>query len=833
MAEPTLDPVYSLVPAVDVVPLRDGHLLFRSEAVAIRIEGGFARTLEQRVLPLLDGRRRLSQVCAALPDLPPDVLRDRFDALVQSGVFRRTESAVAAAANAPVAIAAAIQAAPADLAAPEARARLAQFRVTIAGLEAHGAHLALLLAGCGVGSLLLVDPFPCEPGNLPLLPSSMTSGAVGVARQETVARAVRHAHSTTRVDTARVETLTRAQIDTLAVGSHLLIGCFDRGFVACHHWLNRAGWSQRIPSLYAELRGQSAFVGPLVIPGQTACFMCYRMRSIACEDDFESAMTYEEYLDRLQRPALHRRATVPTLPSYVASLVALECLKLMLGESTLAGAVLEFTAQTVASDLHPVLQMPDCPVCGGDGGGSRARRRHPLPTDVREPDERTGDLSSAMRHLYSRRTGVVRNLYLVQQDATEPAVPYVMGAELANHRYAPGDTTSLAMCSGKGLTEESARLSTFGEAVERYSGACWRSDEITYARRDGLPEAALDPRQLVLYTSDQYASGRLPYAPYTGENVLGWTPARSLVSGEWMYVPAQAVFLGYTARGRDEFLCPITSNGLATGPTILAAALAATCEVLERDAFMITWMNRLPCACVDPGTHPDRDVRDFCEAYRRRSVELRLFKLPTDHPCHVFAALALQTQPVREDTPAAVVGLGADMDIQRAAKKALLEIGQVRPALRHRLRRPETRRRLDVLVADPHQVTTLDDHDLLYASPDMTRAFEFWLDRHPEPVDWSLASYVPAAVEERLELLVQHVRRRSGDLLYSNVTPADMAALGLHTVRAIIPDFQPIHFGWAEARLGGDRLYALPVALGFTAARPTAADLNDAPHPLA
>jgi hypothetical protein len=49
----------------------------------------------------------------------------------------------------------------------------------------------------------------------------------------------------------------------------------------------------------------------------------------------------------------------------------------------------------------------------------------------------------------------------------------------------------------------------------------------------------------------------------------------------------------------------------------------------------------------------------------------------------------------------------------------------------------------------------------------------------------------------------------------------------------IVPGFQPIHFGWDEARLGGRRLYEVPHRLGLTAAPTSPQELNADPHPLA
>ena len=54
----------------------------------------------------------------------------------------------------------------------------------------------------------------------------------------------------------------------------------------------------------------------------------------------------------------------------------------------------------------------------------------------------------------------------------------------------------------------------------------------------------------------------------------------------------------YQVHSPQEFLVPITSNGLAAGPTLADAVLSAIYEVLERDAILIAWLNRLPGASL-------------------------------------------------------------------------------------------------------------------------------------------------------------------------------------------------------------------------------------------
>jgi ribosomal protein S12 methylthiotransferase accessory factor len=80
---------------------------------------------------------------------------------------------------------------------------------------------------------------------------------------------------------------------------------------------------------------------------------------------------------------------------------------------------------------------------------------------------------------------------------------------------------------------------------------------------------------------------------------------------------------------------------------------------------------------------------------------------------------------------------------------------------------------------------------------------------------------------------VEHFRESQGDLIYCNLTPPDIGALGLHTARVIVPDFQPIDFGWKERRLGGERLYEYPRRLGLAAQQRAYQNLNPHPHPLA
>jgi ribosomal protein S12 methylthiotransferase accessory factor len=647
----------------------------------------------------------------------------------------------------------------------------------------------------------------------------------GVARQQTVADAIGSLAPSMIVTLAGE--LSRDSVREMAESANLLVGCFDRGYETAQHWINRAAVTTATPALFAGISTHIATVGPCVLPGQAACYMCYRMRRIACEENYDEEMAYERFLNQSNQPSLSSRATAPFLSIHVASLLAGEIVKLvaLALPPTLAGRIMEFDALTLESRFHAILRQPDCPVCGAEKKKNRNNATL-IELLAAEQSAPSGDLRILSGRLVSPRTGVVRRFEPFVKDPVEPAVPYIVRADIANHRFISKRDDDGDICSGKGLTLADARVSALGEAVERYSGAVHSSEEVRYARRSELDVASLDPRELVLYHLSQYSD--LPYAPYK-DNRLGWIPARSLVSGEEMLVPALAVFMNYTAQADGEFLFPITSNGLATGRTLLEAVWNASTEVLERDAFMIAWLNRLPAQRFSARAHPDFEIAELAESYRRRQVEIRLYRLPTDHHCAVFAGIALEA-PSRGG-PAVVIGLGADPDPVLASRKAVLEVCQVRPALRRRLRNPEAQTRLRELLDDPRLVATIDDHDLLYASQQALTRLGFWLDVDEEPFAWTGRATVPAA--ENLAHLVAWLGTNGHDLLYVNLTPPDMAELGLYTARAILPGFQPIDFGWKERRLGGTRIYSQPVALGLRQQRSNWDTLNHDPHPLA
>lgn len=811
---------YYYVPAdMAILPMSDGSVLFRSDGLAVKLEGESVKYVVEQIFPLLDGRTALEDV-AERKNIEAGQLKLHLDGLVKSGVLRESHTPAnerPAGATAFANLLEKLQLDPAKTA-----EYLKGINVAIAGLEGAGALLAMQLLQAGIGNVTLIDPFPLRQEELVLFPF-LDQTAAGRPRQA-VFKAYFESVFTGRHLRLAPEHLTKDAVYSLVEGANFLAGCFDKGFVSVHHWLNQAAIEKNIPAIFSEIENHLCRVGPLVLPNETACFMCYRMRDIACADNFAEAMGYETFLNNQKSPLLYTRGFLPASVNLMAGMLANEIIKVLLAwEATLSSRVLEFNVLSLDLQKHYVLQKPDCPVCYKKKAWER---KHPSLSTLKSTAQTGGDIHAHKEKLVSAKTGVIKYFDPVQKSPDEPAIPITFGVTLSNHRFFTKEQGDNETCSGKGTNLRAAEISALGEGVERYSGGCFRKDEVHFCSYDEIGRTKLHPERLVLYTPEQYAG--LPFARFDAKATMGWSTAYSLVRDSGTEVPSLAVFMNYPVAAPEERICDVSSNGLAAGPTLLQAVLAAALEVIERDAFLIAWYNELPCERIDPLTHPQKEIVDYCRSYGRRGVELQLYRLPTDFPVHVFMGVGYQAG--EKDGPALVVGLGASFDAATAAGGALLEIGQVRPALKQRLKTPETQQRMQELLANPSLVNSLDDHSLLYAGNRSVHAFDFLFSRPTVAFDWQRNHQSDS---ERLQTLVDFLARQQSDFIYYNLTPPDMEQLGLYTARVIIPDMQPIHFGEKNIRLGGSRLYHLPVRLGLRNGARRPDEVNKNPHPLA
>jgi ribosomal protein S12 methylthiotransferase accessory factor len=381
------------------------------------------------------------------------------------------------------------------------------------------------------------------------------------------------------------------------------------------------------------------------------------------------------------------------------------------------------------------------------------------------------------------------------------------------------------MASGKGLTDGESERSAIVEALERYCALQRRPGAVVTGRASALPHPAILPQELVLFSDRQYRASGFRYRRPEADAELSWVPASLVGTGEPVYAPASLVYLNFAGHGGREFFVHTNTSGLAGGADLRSAVLAGIYELVERDAYTINWLARLPAPQID---FEGRDgiADEVRRHYERFDIETLAFDITTDLEIPAVMAVAVDRSGAH---PAAVVGLGCDLDPVRALDRAMMEIVQVRTGLVPYFRREPA----PTPIARYEDVRSLDDHAAFAANPANVHELDFLLDGDARVRLSDLANHSQGSVEDDLMLCRDRLGAAGSTVAFVELTMPDLGAFGVRIVRAIATGLQPIHFGFGEERLGGRRLFAVPRLLGHVDRDLTEADLNPCPHPLA
>lgn len=245
--------------------------------------------------------------------------------------------------------------------------------------------------------------------------------------------------------------------------------------------------------------------------------------------------------------------------------------------------------------------------------------------------------------------------------------------------------------------------------------------------------------------------------------------------------------------------------------------------MVERDAFLIAWAHRLETRPIAAASVPDPDVATIAGLYARRGVRIDVHLLPTD--CTAVVAMAVGWSA---GEPAVVVGSGCLAGI-RCAPPAL-------QCWRSGRYGPPCVPGCAILRCWPAATNWSPTRRWWPISTITTCCTPT---ARPPSVPWRICAPRTDRVGNsaptgpqlgRPGRVVGRDRRRCAVV---DVTPDDVAALGVRVVRSIVPGFQPIHFGADQARLGHRRLFSAPHRWGLRERPAGPADLNPDPHPLA
>jgi ribosomal protein S12 methylthiotransferase accessory factor len=243
--------------------------------------------------------------------------------------------------------------------------------------------------------------------------------------------------------------------------------------------------------------------------------------------------------------------------------------------------------------------------------------------------------------------------------------------------------------------------------------------------------------------------------------------AWELETGDECAIPAELIY--FPAPDVGQSLFGSSTNGLASGNSVVEASIQALLELIERDIWSFEFV-RGASRLVDPESLPD-DVREIVERAERNGLEFKIRTIPNDYGMPFFAAFVFDLKnPSRKTFNG---GWACDLDRDRALVRAVAEAAQSRVAFIHGGRKgPKSRadsaldaqqearfvRRHMLGVSDPRQQTLLTD------IPDVA---------------------VEGTLQQKLDAVIERLRRAVREPIYRVVlTPPESP---LQVVRLVVP----------------------------------------------
>jgi ribosomal protein S12 methylthiotransferase accessory factor len=331
------------------------------------------------------------------------------------------------------------------------------------------------------------------------------------------------------------------------------------------------------------------------------------------------------------------------------------------------------------------------------------------------------------------------------------------------------NSRSLSVSQGKGLTLAAAKVSGLMESVEAFHGE-------TIVRPLLLGSASeLGSRHRV---TDIYDLPRTSSVPLDDDTPFLWAEGYDVMQGETVWVPYELVHVNATATGRVTpglFCC--STNGLASGNTLLEAISSGICEVVERDSTAVSGLRpdaERAAVRIDLDTIDDPGCREALDKFAAAGIAVGVWDTTTDVCIPSFDCLIAERTEDAVRALHASGGQGCHPSRAVALLRALTEAAQTRLTVISGARDDLLRTEYD-RHRSPDQVQKLRNLALATGGRSFSAAPTFEGETFDDDVCWMLG------------------RLRAAGLHSVIVFDLTKPEFGISVVKVVIPGLEGIH----------------------------------------
>lgn len=248
-------------------------------------------------------------------------------------------------------------------------------------------------------------------------------------------------------------------------------------------------------------------------------------------------------------------------------------------------------------------------------------------------------------------------------------------------------------------------------------------------------------------------------------------------------VPAHLITVPYRSKNGEPIIRQPISTGAALGTDYATSILSGLMEVIERDAFMLSYYQ----------SHVNHEVlprgvkllEPYLTELSRCRLSLRVFDISTDAGGYVFLSLLLDDTGVG---PHLTAGMKAGFNAVRVAQDSIAEAVQLRTWLRDLMLSTRVSQRIAT-----KEIVTLQDRAIFWLDQSLRAELDFYLKCRKQV---ELLNYPKAAHQTPVNLLERQITKLSDldiKLYFVDLTDRILFDAGFRVTKTIATKLQPMH----------------------------------------
>lgn len=351
---------------------------------------------------------------------------------------------------------------------------------------------------------------------------------------------------------------------------------------------------------------------------------------------------------------------------------------------------------------------------------------------------------------------------------------------------------------GLGVNESQkiAMTSCLAEALERYCMSYVPQNEIIKDKKENLKKEYIFDNYF-LYSDNQYKELDLFLNP-NSENIE-WTKIYDINDKEnFKYWPASLIYLPFDL---NKTVAETTSTGMAAGFTLDECFQSGLLELIERDALMINFMQRL--------NPPEINIKSINGNNKKlikmieKEYNIKIYKLYSDIRVPIYLSIIYKSEKNNIHYGiGACASLDSDCAINKSLKECLFTYFY-------------SLNIMDVRQDNPNKIKTLYEHFLYYQGENFNQLL----------FDSKKINYEKEKIT--FDKLLKELKKINIDVYYKELTTDDIRKTGIKVVKVIAPSLIDLNKSHLYPRLGATRFFLVPKKLNLD----YNSELTNMPHP--